>query len=599
MLTICSMALGVMLVVAVLTIYGVVERSFRANTSFGYDVIVGARGGNAQLMLNTVFYLSKPVENIPYEYYLAFCNQETRARELKNSLAYNSHVTRQQLQISANQMGVMVPFGGALSLFTDLAADTVESMEARDMTLDREGNMYTYTDVAVPLALGDYFNEKFRVVGTTPEFFSEIVLDIDTNKKFEFEEGRAFEEFNSQHGFFECVLGATVARESGNRVGDVIYPIHGDPASQSAHIHEQGFTIVGILKPTGTANDRVAFTNLEGHFLMEDHAKPIDEIPIFGQSGPIQPADPRVQLPLITPINFEQPIPVGQTTGVESGLGQSEAVTPQEVRRETAVSSALVRTRLPIEQREVTAILVRSFTGQNELVDDDDLDLLGEGGDDDRILFMDLGMGQAIGSMVNDGQLESSLAWSFYRPDRAQRAAQAISPVYEVTSLFENIISPIRWLLLLLTVMICVVSGISILVGIYNSMTQRRNELAVMRALGAGRTTVMSIMLMESVMLSLSGGILGWIAGHGLNVLVSPFIEGSTGVTMGFFHFAPGPSLSAIFGSASSFLPVGVQSWELSIELLLIPGLILLAVLVGIYPAITAYRADVANSLTK
>ena len=51
MLTILSMALGVMMVVAVLSIYGLVQDSFRSNNSFGYNIIVGARGGGTQFCL--------------------------------------------------------------------------------------------------------------------------------------------------------------------------------------------------------------------------------------------------------------------------------------------------------------------------------------------------------------------------------------------------------------------------------------------------------------------------------------------------------------------------------------------------------------------
>src|SRR6478672_12358430 len=87
LLTMLSMALGVMLVVAVLSIHGVVSQSFRNNASLGYNMIVGAKGGEEQLTLNTVFYLSKPVENIPYHYYLEFLLKQQRDEELKNSLA--------------------------------------------------------------------------------------------------------------------------------------------------------------------------------------------------------------------------------------------------------------------------------------------------------------------------------------------------------------------------------------------------------------------------------------------------------------------------------------------------------------------------------
>ena len=44
-LTALSMALGVMLVVAVISIHGLVEQSFRNNSSLGYNMIVGATKG--------------------------------------------------------------------------------------------------------------------------------------------------------------------------------------------------------------------------------------------------------------------------------------------------------------------------------------------------------------------------------------------------------------------------------------------------------------------------------------------------------------------------------------------------------------------------
>ena len=49
------------------------------------------------------------------------------------------------------------------------------------------------------------------------------------------------------------------------------------------------------------------------------------------------------------------------------------------------------------------------------------------------------------------------------------------------------------------------------------------------------------------------------------------------------------------------FMVMGVDDFKFSLspEFLLIPGLIVLAVMVGIYPAISAYRTDVANSLGK
>ena len=62
LLTMFSMALGVTLVVLVLSISWTITESFDRNSNVGYNLIVGARGGSLQLVLNSVFYLSKPIE---------------------------------------------------------------------------------------------------------------------------------------------------------------------------------------------------------------------------------------------------------------------------------------------------------------------------------------------------------------------------------------------------------------------------------------------------------------------------------------------------------------------------------------------------------
>ena len=99
-----------------------------------------------------------------------------------------------------------------------------------------------------------------------------------------------------------------------------------------------------------------------------------------------------------------------------------------------------------------------------------------------------------------------------------------MQPIREINSLFELFVGPMQMLLLALTVLIVVVAGIGILVSIYNSMSERRREIAVMRALGAGRETVMLIVLLESILLSLAGGLLGWVLGHLLIAGLNPWV---------------------------------------------------------------------------
>jgi putative ABC transport system permease protein len=315
-----------------------------------------------------------------------------------------------------------------------------------------------------------------------------------------FAQGRNFQTWSQEHGYFEAVLGSTVAREMNVKLGDTFSPAHGDPEGEG---HAQGFTVVGILASSGTPNDRAAFVNAEGFYLMEDHAKPLEQ----DESAPPPDGPP----PLAPPAD--------------------------------------TRTPLPIEQREVTAILVLTS----------------------KSLF-----GVSLPNVINEGPV-----------------AQCALPIREITGLFEFIVKPIQMVLLALTGLICVVSGVSILVSIYNSMSDRRHEIAVMRALGANRGTVMTVILLESILLSLGGGLMGWVGGHALNAAASPYIEERTGVTIGFWSVAPPPQ----DWEALELPLVGpIMGW-LSLEFAMIPALLLLAMLVGFLPAWTAYQTDVAKSL--
>jgi putative ABC transport system permease protein len=152
------------------------------------------------------------------------------------------------------------------------------------------------------------------------------------------------------------------------------------------------------------------------------------------------------------------------------------------------------------------------------------------------------------------------------------KVAQAAEPLRVIDDLFVGIVGKLQWLLLGMAVLTVIEAGIGIMVSIYNSMSDRRHEIAIMRALGASRLTVMVIILLESILLSLMGGVVGVLLGHGATWLCSSMIADWTGVVVGFLQFQ-------------------------TVELILIPGLVVLASAVGYLPAMAAYRTDVAKSL--
>lgn len=574
-LTTLSMALGVTMVVAVLLIHGIVTASFRNNSSLGYNMIVGPKGGKLQLVLNTVFYLSQPVENIPYEFYLNFLT----ADELQKLVDEGIH-TPEEIDVVIEHRRALLTKREAREIGELSTADQRKRlMEGRFS----RGTSDDPPKLAIPVLLGDYY-KQYRVVGTTTALFDDLEYKPEDHKKYDIAQGRNFQLHSKEHGFFEAVVGATVAREYKLKLGDKLVASHGAAAGEASHEHgESPFTVVGILKPSGTPMDRAVFVNMEGFYLMSGHAKVVEE---------------------------EDKL-ASETDAPATPDGETRPADPSEVHK--AARRKLKMQPLALDEREVTAILYR--------IDD----------------FAAM----AYTNEINEGSV-----------------AQGVQPIAEIYMLLDMIVKPIQTLLLAITMLICVVSGVSILVSIYNSMNERKHEIAVMRALGAGRSTVMIIVLLESIFLSLGGGIIGWLLGHGAIFAARDYVEQLTGVSLGPFELAPasaevltmlfavfawllmiggsamfvvsllgfvwalvsrgGPRgswqpargwmMAAIFGIVLRF--IGVAFYYLANEgafvplgelvppeLVLVPGLVLLAVLVGFLPAITAYRTDVAKSL--
>jgi putative ABC transport system permease protein len=149
--------------------------------------------------------------------------------------------------------------------------------------------------------------------------------------------------------------------------------------------------------------------------------------------------------------------------------------------------------------------------------------------------------------------------------------AMAVVPGSEIYTLFE-LIGNVDKLLLAVSALVIIVAGVSILVSIYNSMSERKRPIAILRALGARRTTILSIILMEATSLCLIGGIAGLVAGHALAEAAGRALRSQAGVSISGWAFHP-------------------------LEIAVIGGLLVLGVLVGLLPAMKAYRSDISTGL--
>jgi putative ABC transport system permease protein len=427
-LTSFSVALGVMLMVAVLVIYGIISNIF-SQQSIGYDLIIGPKGSELQLVLSTVYRVSPPIENLPYSFY----------RQFK----------------------------------------------------EREG-----IEAAIPVAFGDTTQEgNFPICGTTPEYFAH-----------EFAPRR---EFRVRGDFFrkpfQAVIGSQVARQNGWDLGSQLQLVHG---GGDGHVHDEKFEVVGVLAPTGTPNDKTVFVHLAGFYSISGHDKPLAE--------GIKREREFYNLPPLSPEEMAKEVAV-----LDKKYGHHHEHKPGTQHFHDIAEV----------QKEVTSILVKC--------------------DPKYPLLPPL--------------IRAELKKGFQ--------AQAVNPIIPMRSLMDDILGNVRNILLALTGLIILVSGIGIFVSIYNSMSARRREIAIMRALGAQRRTVFSIILVESLILCVGGGLVGLALGHGLVFAASPIVEARSGLLIDPMKFEPA-------------------------ELSLIPALIVLATLVGFLPGLTAYRTDVAEALS-
>lgn len=109
--------------------------------------------------------------------------------------------------------------------------------------------------------------------------------------------------------------------------------------------------------------------------------------------------------------------------------------------------------------------------------------------------------------------------------------AQGAFPQYEIQRLLQ-IVGDSTDVLEILSYVVLLVTACMVLLALYNTMNERRREIAIMRSLGARRGQISRIILQEALLISLSGGVLGVVVCH-LGVLaLGGYIEGRTGISV-------------------------------------------------------------------
>ncbi|WP_420385163.1 ABC transporter permease [Roseivirga sp.] len=150
---------------------------------------------------------------------------------------------------------------------------------------------------------------------------------------------------------------------------------------------------------------------------------------------------------------------------------------------------------------------------------------------------------------------------------------QAASPAFETQRLFSLLGIGVD-LLKAFAAIIIIIAGLSIFISLYNALKDRKYDLAIMRSLGASRTKLFVHVILEGIIITVLGGALGFLLGHGLTEFLAGLYEKSDDIGLTGLVFVN-------------------REW---IVMLISVGI---GVLASIIPAVNAYKTDISEVLAK
>lgn len=326
-----------------------------------------------------------------------------------------------------------------------------------------------YVQKAVPLGMGDTYN-GYKIIGTSALFFD--------NENYILKNGK----FIENEG--DVVLGSTVAKRTGLKIGDTFKSQHGltEAENNSSSHHNENFeyTVVGILEPTNTPNDTVLFTTIET--LWNTHN-----------------------------IHYEH-------NDINEQNKNSE-----KAKSHTLSEGSDVETNTSL----LTAVLIRS-----------------RGLSEQNLLYQELKKDEKI---------------------------QVIMPTDTLRGLLSSLNIGEVVITLIASVSV-ILSVIMLFITMLTSSIERRKDISILRALGAKRSTVFLIIIIEILIIAIIGVLLGFLVAHLLVGMIGNYVVTNYGLNISAWT---------------------VQSEEIFVMFITL----ILSLIAGIIPAMMVYKTDATKYL--
>ncbi len=419
---------------------------------------------------------------------------------------------------------------------------------------------------AVPFALGDS-HRGFRVIGTTEEFYQRYRFRTDGHVTFA--EGRA------PRANDEVAIGSDVVARLHYAIGTPVVVVHGLQDIGTSNHDAHPFHVVGILARTFTPIDRSVYVTLEGIEAMHASEAPATTtVTVVTQSADgahaarVKPkparkdtvtpsAMPGATPPPGTPMVMPGASPPPGTPMVMPGATPPPGTPTVMPGAEPPPTAATTTKVAPKPQSNASVPLSARVTALPQ----------------HSALFPSLETDFPLTSFLvgTKNRFEALMLQRQMNTDLTEPLT-AVIPGVALAELWQNIGS--AEVGLRVVAIFAVAIGLTgMLVALYSSLESRRREMAIIRAIGAGPRTIVSLLVLESGVLSLMGCAIGVAFVYALELLGQTPIEQR-------------------FGLHLAIRPLGATEWGY-IATVLVAGIV-----IGFVPALKAYRTSLVDGLS-
>ena len=150
---------------------------------------------------------------------------------------------------------------------------------------------------------------------------------------------------------------------------------------------------------------------------------------------------------------------------------------------------------------------------------------------------------------------------------------QTAVPAFETNRLYE-MMGVGTDALQVLAYVIIFISGLSVFISLFNSLKDRKYELALMRVMGGSRLKLFFLIILEGLIIAFLGYLIGWFLSH-----------------FGMQLFS---------GMAEDSYQYSFDGWRFMVEeIYIFIGALAIGILAALIPALMAYKADISNTLSK